>query len=81
MTNAKIDNAARALETGTDVREDYLNYAQNRPPQRSTGKYFLSCDEKMLRIQDVIEQIANANVPVLVSGESGVGKPQSVCSG
>lgn len=73
MMNAKIDNAARAHETSTDVREDYLNYAQNRP-QRSTGKYFLSCDEKMLRIQDVIEQIANANVPVLVTGESGVGK-------
>lgn len=75
MMNAKTDNAARAHEVTTDVRDDYLNYAQNRPPQRaSTGKYFLSCDEKMLRIQDVIEQIANANVPVLVTGESGVGK-------
>ena len=75
MMNAKIDNAARAHEITTDVRDDYLNYAQNRAPQRSpSGKYFLSHDEKMLRIQDVIEQIANANVSVLVTGESGVGK-------
>lgn len=74
MTNVKFDSTARAHEIGYNSREDYLSYAQNKSQKSSSGKYFLACDEKMLRIQDVIEQIANANVAVLVTGESGVGK-------
>lgn len=75
---SKTSNTAQAF-TNTQPREDYVSYAQqatvqNSAPKTSTAKYFLACDEKMLRIQDVIEQIANANVPVLVTGESGVGK-------
>jgi DNA-binding NtrC family response regulator len=35
---------------------------------------FLTADEKMKRIQDIVWQIADTNVPVLISGESGSGK-------
>ncbi len=71
-------NAAQAVPTPVS-REDYVTYAQGATQQAqsakpSVAKYFLAADEKMLRIQDVIEQIANANVPVLVTGESGAGK-------
>ncbi|MEI6397188.1 MAG: sigma-54 dependent transcriptional regulator [Pseudomonadota bacterium] len=78
-TTTKLNsNAALAYPT-TSGREDYVSYAQqasgqNGATRTGTAKYFLATDEKMLRIQDVIEQIANANVPVLVTGESGVGK-------
>jgi transcriptional regulator with PAS, ATPase and Fis domain len=78
MTAKNNNNAAQALPTQAS-REDYVTYAQNAAQQGQQGKtagakYFLASDEKMLRIQDVIEQIANANVPVLVTGESGAGK-------
>jgi transcriptional regulator with PAS, ATPase and Fis domain len=78
MTAKSNTNAAQAFQNTTS-REDYVAYAQNaanqnQPPRASAAKYFLAADEKMLRIQDVIEQIANANVPVLVTGESGAGK-------
>ena len=76
MTMNANSNNAQAFEPMT-AREDYVSYAQNATTQvarSTTAKYFLATDDKMLRIQDVIEQIAHANVPVLVTGESGVGK-------
>ena len=78
MTAKNLNSAAQALPTQAS-RDDYVTYAQNAAQQSqstkpSAAKYFLASDEKMLRIQDVIEQIANANVPVLVTGESGAGK-------
>jgi DNA-binding NtrC family response regulator len=36
--------------------------------------YNSSANEKMLRIVDIAKRIANTDVPVLISGESGVGK-------
>ena len=30
--------------------------------------------KKMMRIQDIIWQISDTNIPVLITGESGVGK-------
>ena len=75
MTTSMQNNSAKAHDLPRKADEDYVSYAQSKAPLRNTsGKYFLAVDDKMLRIQDVIEQIANANVPVLVSGESGVGK-------
>lgn len=74
MSNIRIDNAAQAHEITTEVRDDYLNYAQSRTQKSGSGKYFLASDEKMLRIQDVIEQISSTSVAVLITGESGVGK-------
>ena len=68
------NNAAEAQQSERETREDYVNYAQNRAQKTGSGKYFLASDEKMLRIQDVIEQISNTSVAVLVTGESGVGK-------
>jgi two-component system response regulator FlrC len=48
---------------------DYLNFMKTQ-----VQAPFLSADEKMARIKEVIEQIADANVPVLITGESGTGK-------
>jgi transcriptional regulator with PAS, ATPase and Fis domain len=78
MTMKLPSNAAQAYQQSPS-RNDYLAYAQqvtaqNQSNRSGSAKYFLASDEKMLRIQDVIEQIANANVPVLVTGESGAGK-------
>lgn len=56
----------------------YLDFIQNRKgrrPERKDAKpLFVTADEKMMRIQDIIWQIADTNVPVLITGESGVGK-------
>jgi DNA-binding NtrC family response regulator len=56
----------------------YLDFIQKRsgikgqtPRDRDL---FPSSDEKMLRIQDIIWQIAATEVPVLITGEPGVGK-------
>lgn len=58
-------------------QDDYLNYVQETRrinAQALEEQPFLAADEKMLRIKDIIEQIASANVPVLITGESGTGK-------
>ena len=53
---------------------DYLSYIQERRGQEKSHSEFIFADEKMLRIKEIVEQIAEANVPVLISGESGTGK-------
>jgi len=68
------NNTAVAHDVNTENRNDYVNYAQSRTQKSGACKYFLASDEKMLRIQDVIDQISNTNVAVLITGESGVGK-------
>ncbi len=56
----------------------YLDFIQNRKgrrPERDNQKpLFIAADERMMRIQDIIWQISDTNVPVLITGESGVGK-------
>lgn len=56
---------------------DYLAYLKdqktNEKPQANSYN-FIFADEKMLRIKEIIDQIADANVPVLITGESGTGK-------
>lgn len=54
---------------------DYLNYIQEqRKTETNASCQFIFADEKMLRIKEIIDQIADANVPVLITGESGTGK-------
>jgi two-component system response regulator FlrC len=75
MSNAILENAAKALVISTEEqKQDYVSYAQSKSQRAGGGKYFLAQDEKMLRIQDVVEQISATNVAVLITGESGVGK-------
>lgn len=54
----------------------YLDYIQNRKGQRLQNEKMLfeTDDEKMRRVHDIIWQVADTNVPVLITGESGVGK-------
>ena len=56
----------------------YLDFIQSRkgrrPAQKGNEPLLVTADEKMMRIQDIIWQIADTNVPVLITGESGVGK-------
>ena len=56
---------------------DYLAYMKDQRKTESTPQKsypFIFADEKMLRIKEIIDQIADANVPVLITGESGTGK-------
>lgn len=57
---------------------DYLNYVQEQKgatlAPRDEDTPLLAADEKMLRVREIIEQIKNTSVPVLITGESGVGK-------
>ncbi len=68
---------------------EYLQYLQGQqnplaPQVPATGSAartaapedaaFLAADDKMQRIQDIIEQIKDTSVPVLITGESGTGK-------
>lgn len=52
---------------------DFIQHRKGRRPDRDKP-LFDSADEKMARIQDIIWQIADTNVPVLITGESGSGK-------
>ena len=52
---------------------DFIQHRKGRRPERNKP-LFDSADEKMARIQDIIWQIADTNVPVLITGESGAGK-------
>lgn len=56
----------------------YLDFIQKargiKKPEGEKPELFLTADEKMRRIQDIIWQIADTNVPMLITGESGTGK-------
>ncbi len=81
MEHAKATSEALAhtIDQKTPNPHEYLSYIQEqkhrdrRMPGSSHGE-FIFADEKMLRIRGIVEQIASANVPVLITGESGTGK-------
>ncbi|MBC61068.1 MAG: hypothetical protein CMP11_01320 [Zetaproteobacteria bacterium] len=55
----------------------YLDFIKSKKVHRMSEKtypLFLTADEKMKRIQEIIRQVSHTNVPVLITGESGVGK-------
>jgi transcriptional regulator with PAS, ATPase and Fis domain len=71
--------AASSLDSPSGHGSTYLDFIQSRrgvrnAPTRQTSELFKTADEKMMRIQDIVWQIADTNVPVLITGESGVGK-------
>jgi DNA-binding NtrC family response regulator len=73
------ESAAKAVESNYANASTYLDFIQSRrgirkPSSDQQKELFLTADEKMMRIRDIIWQIADTNVPVLISGESGVGK-------
>ena len=82
MEQSIYKNQAATAQTLDDQRPssaDYLNYLQTHKPTdqapTSNGKVlFLTADENMMRIREIVEQIKDANVPVLITGESGTGK-------
>ena len=85
MERFKSGNSAVAVDPGSPPGpnpNDYLNYLKDQKGVGGTPQAqpmaakteFIFADEKMLRIKEIVEQIADANVPVLISGESGTGK-------
>lgn len=82
MTFSKFSqsNYAAAVSKSTSYpnASTYLDFIQQRkgrrPDKDHSRKLFDTADEKMTRIQDIIWQISDTNVPVLITGESGVGK-------
>lgn len=82
MTRENFQNgsAAYAIDA-TPLASDYLAYMKGQRAPSETAlvttespSSFIFADEKMLRLNEVIEQIKNTSVPVLVTGESGTGK-------
>lgn len=79
MESQKPTNNAIAHETTEEQSQpsqvDYLNYIQEHRKTDQGNKYnFIFADEKISRIKEIVDQIADANVPVLITGESGTGK-------
>jgi transcriptional regulator with PAS, ATPase and Fis domain len=66
---------SKVPETGV-TPADYLSYVKGATaaPKDDVDVALLATDEKMLRVREIVEQIKNTNVPVLITGESGVGK-------
>lgn len=62
----------KALDRKKLVEENKLLREQNE--QLNEGYRFVACHSKMLRIKELIAQIANTDVTVFIQGESGVGK-------
>lgn len=58
----------------TPTADEYLNFLNTNNKSELAPLIFPSADEKMLRIQQIIKQIADTDAPVLVTGESGTGK-------
>lgn len=79
MNQHSSNNGALANENHAKVKSsaDYLNFIQSQKKEKSKSNgqaEFIFADEKMLRIREIIHQIADADVPVLISGEPGTGK-------
>jgi two-component system, NtrC family, response regulator AtoC len=62
----------KALDRKKLVEENKLLREQNE--QLSEGYRFVASHPKMLRIKELVAQIANTDVTVFIQGESGVGK-------
>ncbi|MBI2822810.1 MAG: sigma-54-dependent Fis family transcriptional regulator [Acidobacteria bacterium] len=60
LEKRKLQNEIRSLR---DQLDQYVEYRD-----------ILSCNPKMLKIKEIAEQVTDIDVPVLILGESGVGK-------
>jgi len=71
-------HAAPSRDQGINGASTYLDFIQKargiKKPDGERQDLFLTADEKMRRIQDIVWQIADTNVPMLITGESGTGK-------
>lgn len=68
-------SAAKTIDHDRPNPHDYVNYVrESLANDTTTQSEFITADEKMLRIKEIVDQIADANVPVLITGESGTGK-------
>jgi transcriptional regulator with PAS, ATPase and Fis domain len=68
-------SAAKTIEEDGPNPHDYVNYVrESMAAEPAPSSEFITADEKMMRIREIVDQIADANVPVLITGESGTGK-------
>jgi DNA-binding NtrC family response regulator len=78
VSNFKIGSQtiAHTINGNYPQASTYLDYIQNRKGTRTEDQrqLFDTADEKMKRIHDIIWQVSGTNVPVLITGEAGVGK-------
>jgi len=64
------------MERGSPVlRDEVANHQNSDTPPRTTGACFgYSSDPRLMHIAEIAARVADADVPVLISGESGAGK-------
>ena len=79
MHRTKFNSAmAKRETTGFPQASTYLDFIQRqrgaKKDQVQRRELFKTYDEKMMRIHDIIWQIADTNVPILITGEPGAGK-------
>lgn len=71
-------NTAEGLDSNRPSPSDYLKFIEEQRAQptktEAADTGFVTADEKMQRIKDIIGQIKDTTVPVLINGESGTGK-------
>lgn len=81
MSKSKFgySSAAPTVDYPSNHGSTYLDFIQSRrgvrnPPTKQTSELFKTADERLMRVQDIVWQIADTNVPVLITGEAGSGK-------
>jgi len=63
---------AKALNYGDLLNENY--YLKEKVRQYEGFRKIITINPVMLRLMELVKQVASANVPVLIEGESGTGK-------
>lgn len=78
MHRTKFNSAIAKKDNGFPQAGTYLDFIQRQRGAKKSEvervQLFETNDEKMMRIHDIIWQIADSEVPVLISGETGSGK-------
>jgi two-component system response regulator AtoC len=64
-----IQNALEKLKL-----RDEVNELRRRLAEPEDSDLSVSCNSKMVRVHEIARQVAETDVPVLITGESGVGK-------
>lgn len=67
-------NRLMKKDDGEDLKRDFATFVEVGEMMARDQGIFIYASEKMRRIKEIIDQVADTDVTVLIQGESGVGK-------